>query len=81
MKASIKKYDKYLVQSKTLPIFAVPRSAKFNRQAEHIFYTADKAGFLRQVYSIGLADLGGFQGRLALIVLYVTRTFSQNAKI
>ena len=75
MKASIKKYDKYLVQSKTLPIFAVPRSAKFNRQAEHIFYTADKAGFLRQVYSIGLADLGGFQGRLALIVLYVTRTF------
>lgn len=75
MKASIKKYDKYLVQSKTLPIFAVPRSAKFNRQAEHIFYTADKAGFLRQVYSIGLADLGGFQGRLALIVLYITRTF------
>ena len=75
MKASIKKYDKYLVQSKTLPIFAVPRSAKFNRQAEHIFYTADKAGFLRQVYSIGLADLGGFQGGLALIVLYVTRTF------
>lgn len=75
MKASIKKYDKYLVQSKTLPIFAVPRSAKFNRQAEHIFYTADKAGFLRQVYSIGLADLGGFQGRLALIVLCITRTF------
>lgn len=35
MKASIKKYDKYLVQSKTLPIFAVPRTAKFNRQAEH----------------------------------------------
>ena len=26
MKASIKKYDKYLVQSKTLPIFAVPRA-------------------------------------------------------
>lgn len=28
----------------------LPNSAKFNRQAQNIFQTADKAGFLRQVY-------------------------------
>ena len=69
MKASIKKYDKYLVQSKTLPIFAVPRNAKVFESKRHIFTTADKAGslsdnssseVLRFLAEIGALPLGTY---------------------
>lgn len=53
----------------------LPNSAKFNRQAQNIFQTADKAGFLRQVYSIRLALFGDIQGRLASFVIHISQIF------
>lgn len=75
MSGSVKNMGTDLVKSKTLLNIVMPNSAKFNRQARHIFYTADKAGFLRQVYSIRLALFGDIQRELASFVIPITNFF------
>ena len=81
MKASIKKYDKYLVQSKTLPIFAVPRNAKVFESKRHIFTTADKAGSLSD-NSSSVVSASWQTSKRALLFCYILLAIFhfQNAK-
>lgn len=73
MKASIKKYDKYLVQSKTLPIFAVPR-AHYIVVSKNIFQkSCNKASLSCGTAPTGSEFLVELQGRLALSVLDITQ--------
>lgn len=76
MKAVCEKYVRAnLVKSETLPIFVVPRFARSNDQAVNIFLTADKAGFLRQVYSLDLRILADFEGGSPSLYTYDTNFF------
>lgn len=77
MKASIKKYDKYLVQSKTLPIFAVPRNAKIFESKRHIFTTADKAGSLSDNSSSEVLRFLAEIGALPLVTYILLKFFRQ----
>lgn len=77
MKASIKKYDKYLVQSKTLPIFAVPRNAKVFESKRHIFTTADKAGSLSDNSSSEVLRFLAEIGALPLVTYILLKFFRQ----
>ena len=77
MKASIKKYNKYLVQSKTLPIFAVPRNAKIFESKRHIFTTADKAGSLSDNSSSEVLRFLAEIGALPLVTYILLKFFRQ----
>lgn len=77
MKASIKKYNKYLVQSKTLPIFAVPRNAKVFESKRHIFTTADKAGSLSDNSSSEVLRFLAEIGALPLVTYILLKFFRQ----
>lgn len=77
MKASVKKYRKHLVQSKTLPIFAVPRNAKIFESKRHIFTTADKAGSLSDNSSSEVLRFLAEIGALPLVIYILLKFFRQ----
>lgn len=64
-----------LQSQKDFAYLPLPRSAKFNELAENIFTTAYKAGFLRQVYSLGLQILADFKGGSPFLYTYETNFF------